>query len=133
MMIRFLISIAITALIAVAFGLLSGCNSDPAKSAELLAQKSAPLLTGFATLADSGNPADMAAAPIYTRLALYRKRAATYLQNGLITIDQAKQAQATADSIRRELDSARAAGKVPVILGLSRLLDLAINSLEAKT
>jgi hypothetical protein len=133
MMIRFLISLAITALIAGWISVLSGCSSDPAQSAELVAQRAAPLLTGFATLADSADPADMAAAPVYTRLALYRKRAATYLQNGLITIDQAKQAQATADSIRRQLDSARVAGKVPVILGLSKLLDLAINSLEAKT
>jgi hypothetical protein len=133
MMIRFLISLAITAFIALMIGAMAGCSGDPAKSAELTAQKAAPLLNGFATLADSGNPADMAAAPVYTRLTLYRKRAAAYLNNGLITIAQAKQAQATADSIRRQLDSARAAGKVPVIIGLSRLLDLAINSLEAKT
>jgi hypothetical protein len=133
MMIRFLISLAITAFIALMIGTMAGCSGDPAKSAALEAQKAAPLLTGFATLADSGSPADMAAGPVYTRLALYRKRAADYLQNGLITIAQAKQAQATADSIRRQLDSARAAGKVPVIIGLSRMLDLAINSLEAKT
>jgi hypothetical protein len=133
MMIRFLISLAITAFIAVSIGLLSGCSTDPAQSAELVAQRSAPLLTGFATLADSGDQVDMAAAPVYTRLALYRKRAATYLGNGLITIAQAKQSQATADSIRSQLDSARAAGKVPIILGLSHLLDLAINSLESQT
>jgi hypothetical protein len=132
-MIRFLISLAITAFIALMIGTMAGCSGDPAKSAALEAQKAAPLLTGFATLADSGNPADMAAAPVYTRLALYRKRAAAYLQNGLITIAQAKQAQATADSIRRQLDIARADDKVPVILGLSKLLNLAINSLESQT
>lgn len=132
MMIRFLISIAITALIAVAFGLLAGCGSDPAKSAELVAQKSAPLLTGFATLANSSNPAEMASAPVYSRLALYRQRAAASLNTGLISIAQAKQAQATADSIRRQLDSARADGRVLTIQGLSRLLDLAINSLNNK-
>jgi hypothetical protein len=133
MLIRLLISITITAGIALVIGLLSGCGGNPVKSAELSAQKAAPLLTGFATLADSGNPADMAAAPVYTRLALYRKRAAAYLNNGLITIYQAKQAQATADSIRRQLDSARADGRILAIQGLSRLLDLAINSLESKT
>jgi hypothetical protein len=133
MMIRFLISLAITAFIALMIGAMAGCSGDPAKSAALEAQKAAPLLTGFATLADSGDPADMAAAPVYSRLALYRKRAADYLQNGLITIAQAKQAQATADSIRRQLDSARADGRILAIQGLSRLLDLAINSLESKT
>jgi hypothetical protein len=122
--------------IAFLFGLAvlpAGCSGQAVKHTELNAQKAAPLLTGFATLADSGNPADMAAAPVYTRLALYRKRAAAYLNNGLISIAQAKQAQETADSIRRQLDSARADGRILTIQGLSRLLDIAINSLESQT
>lgn len=131
MMKRFLLSVAITAALALTIA-LTACSSSSGKEIALQAQKADPLLTGFATLANSGNPAEMAAAPVYSRLALYRHRAGASLNTGLISIDQAKQAQATADSIRRQLDSARADGRVLTIQGLSRLLDLAINSLNNK-
>lgn len=129
MMTRLLLSFCITAIIALSIT-LTACANPSVKDMALQAQKADPLLAGFGTLADSNNPADMAAASVYTRLALYRQRAAAYLRNGLIPISQAKAVQAIADTIRSHLDRARANSNLTDIQNLSELLDDQIKQLE---
>jgi hypothetical protein len=129
MMYRLLISVAITAIIALTIS-LTACAGPSAREIALQAQKSEPLLTGFATLSDSSDPSDMAASVVYTRLALYRKRAAALLNNGLLPISQARAAQSIADTLRGHLDRARAEKNVTEIQYIADLLDEHIKKLE---
>jgi hypothetical protein len=129
MIYRLLLSLAITAAIALTIS-LTACADSSAREMALQAQKTEPLMNGFATLSDSSDPADMAASVVYTRLALYRKRAAALLNNGLLPIGQAKSVQAIADTLRNHLDRARAGKNLAEIQSIAELLDEQIKRLE---
>jgi hypothetical protein len=76
--------IAMCLLIAIG---LHGCASAPP---ELASAPPRPGMTAFATLADSGNPADMAAAVVKTGIAGYLHAAARMLRDGEIDLAYAQ-------------------------------------------
>lgn len=107
------------ALIFILFSVLVGCASAPV---DLPSTQPESVAAGFGTLADARDPVELAAAPVYTQLALYRFTAAKQLRDGEITVDQARTVQRTADRIRSQLDAAVAARNVRQINAALTLL-----------
>lgn len=83
---------------------LSACATSPQTAP--IAAKSGSSVAGFATLALFGTY-EMELAPVYTRLASLRHRAARSLESGQITVDTAIRVQALADQARAKADAAR--------------------------
>ena len=83
---------------------IAGCNSSGLESRPSSDQGS----YAVATLAPFGS-FEWRAAPVYTRLAVLRKQTARRLNRGEIRVETAIEVQSQADSVRGNLDAARAA------------------------
>jgi len=90
-------------LIAATAVLLSSATAMAADS--LNAKAGASGLSVAATLASYGS-FEWHAAPLYTRVALARRSAATALRKGDVTVGEAEHVQRTADRVRALLDAA---------------------------
>lgn len=82
------------------------------------------------TLADSSKPEELAAAPVYTKLALYRRLAAKKLRSGQIDVETAKAVQRTADRVREFLDDAVNRKDVAAIKVQAGIVRESFNELE---
>lgn len=85
--------------------LLSGCTSPPSASVPLAASARSSGTLAAATLARVGT-CEMDVAADFTALIMFRQRAARDVTNRVITVDQARQVQALADTVRIDLDAA---------------------------
>lgn len=107
-----------------------GCAADGSPSIQsIFGQGTGADQSAFGTL--SSNPIEAKAAPVYTRLAMYRSTAAKDLRAGLIGVGQAQFVQDTANGIRMNLDAAVAAKDIDAINAQSAVLYGAVTDYEA--
>ena len=99
---------------------LFGCANVPV---DLMSVSQLANQSGFATIADANDPVEMAAAPVYTELAMYRFSAAKALRNKEIPVEQAETVQRNADAVRVMLDSSVKRKSIDGIKAASVLLD----------
>lgn len=96
-----------TLMLAAACGLtlLAGCASPSPASMPLAATARSHGSMAAATLARVGT-CEMDVASDWTALIMFRQRAARDVTNRVINVDQARQVQALADTVRIDLDAA---------------------------
>lgn len=114
---------------------LSACAVQPATPLQAASHGN---IAGFATIAQWGHW-ESELAPVYTRLAALRHRAARALDAGRIDVDTAIAIQATADRARAALDdSRRGPARDPTLLQRAqlaeaqRLIGVAENLMEQR-
>lgn len=73
---------------------------------------------------------ECAAAPVMTRNAMFRRRAAADLRAERITVDAARAVLAVTDAVRTDLDRAVAAGDFTAIDRIDRMLRIEVNNYE---